>query len=79
MPDSKLAHQLGRTFEAVKVRRRNHQIENPNPKLIFWTPAEEALRARGFQVASMLCDVCVPQQVDAVVQQTLTAFGTVDH
>jgi gluconate 5-dehydrogenase len=41
-------------------------------------PAEESLRARGFQVASMLCDVCVPDQVDAVVQQTLAAFGTVD-
>src|SRR5437667_875523 len=43
MPDSKLAQQLGRTFEAVKVRRRQHEIENPNPKLILWTPGEEAL------------------------------------
>jgi gluconate 5-dehydrogenase len=42
------------------------------------TPAEHALRSRGFNVAGMLCDVAVPAEVEAVVERTCVEYGAVD-
>lgn len=41
-------------------------------------PTVAELRARGMTVEGALCDVSNPQQVQAVVEQTLAAFGQVD-
>ena len=41
-------------------------------------PAVKEMRARGFQVEGMLCDVSTPEQVQAVVERTIEAFGKVD-
>jgi NAD(P)-dependent dehydrogenase (short-subunit alcohol dehydrogenase family) len=41
-------------------------------------PTLETFRRRGFQVDGMVCDVSAPEQVQAVVDQTVGAFGTVD-
>ena len=38
----------------------------------------EEFRARGFKVEGMLCDVAKPDQVEAVVQTTVSKFGGVD-
>lgn len=40
--------------------------------------AEDDLRRRGGNVVSIECDVCDPEQVRAMVDKTLKAFGTVD-
>ena len=42
------------------------------------TPTIEAFRGRGFRVEGMVCDVSVPEQVQAVVDRTVAAFGQVD-
>jgi NAD(P)-dependent dehydrogenase (short-subunit alcohol dehydrogenase family) len=42
------------------------------------TPALSELRGRGFRVEGALCDVARPEEVQAVVDKTLAAFGTVD-
>ena len=42
------------------------------------TPAIDGLRARGFAVEGMLCDVAKPADVQAVVAKTVSAFGKVD-
>ena len=42
------------------------------------TPTLEAFRARGFTVDGMVCDVTVPEQVQAVVDRTIAVFGRVD-
>jgi NAD(P)-dependent dehydrogenase (short-subunit alcohol dehydrogenase family) len=42
------------------------------------TPAVTDLRARGFTVEGAICDVSKPDQVQAVVDKTLAAFGRVD-
>jgi gluconate 5-dehydrogenase len=42
------------------------------------TPTVNEMRGRGFDVESGLCDVGNPQQVQAVVDQTVAAFGRVD-
>ena len=42
------------------------------------TPTLEAMRARGFRAEGMVCDVAVPEQVQAVVDATIKAFGKVD-
>ena len=42
------------------------------------TPTVKEMRERGFQVAGVLCDVSNPEQVQAVVESTIEAFGQVD-
>jgi NAD(P)-dependent dehydrogenase (short-subunit alcohol dehydrogenase family) len=42
------------------------------------TPAVADLRARGFRVEGALCDVAKAEQVQAVVDQAMAAFGQVD-
>jgi len=42
------------------------------------TPAVEALRARGFTVDGMRCDVSKASDVQAVVDQTVSRFGKID-
>ncbi len=42
------------------------------------TPAVEELRGRGFKVEGMICDVANEEQVRAVVDATVGAYGTVD-
>ena len=42
------------------------------------TPSVEAMRARGFTVEGMLCDVSKPTDVQAVVDKTIASFGRVD-
>ncbi len=42
------------------------------------TPSVDALRARGFRVEGMRCDVATPADVQAVVDATIRAFGAVD-
>ena len=42
------------------------------------TPTLESFRARGFTVEGMVCDVTVPDQVEAVVDRTIAAFGRID-
>jgi NAD(P)-dependent dehydrogenase (short-subunit alcohol dehydrogenase family) len=41
-------------------------------------PTLEAMRARGVRVEGMICDVAVPDQVQAVVDATVKAYGQVD-
>lgn len=41
-------------------------------------PAVEEMRGRGFRVEGALCDVVNQEQVQAVVDQTISAFGKVD-
>ena len=42
------------------------------------TPTVDAMRARGFRVDGMLCDVAKPDDVQKVVDATVKAFGKVD-
>jgi NAD(P)-dependent dehydrogenase (short-subunit alcohol dehydrogenase family) len=42
------------------------------------TPTVTEMRARGFQVEGALCDVVQPEQVQAVIDRTLTTYGQVD-
>lgn len=42
------------------------------------TPSLKELRARGFRVEGVLCDVTNPEQVQAVVDRCVEAFGRVD-
>jgi gluconate 5-dehydrogenase len=42
------------------------------------TPTLDSFRSRGFKVEGMICDVSDAQQVQAVVNQTLAAFGAID-
>jgi len=42
------------------------------------TPASDALRARGFPVEGVVCDVSKPDQVQSVVDRTVAAYGQVD-
>ena len=42
------------------------------------TPSVEAMRARGFTVDGVLCDVSKPADVQAVVDKTIASFGRVD-
>jgi len=42
------------------------------------TPTVAAMRARGFTVEGMRCDVSRPADVQAVVDRTIAAFGKVD-
>ena len=42
------------------------------------TPAVNELRARGVKAEGMLCDVARADQVQAVVDKTMAAFGRVD-
>lgn len=41
-------------------------------------PALETFRGRGFRVEGRVCDVAMPDQVQAVVDATLAAYGRVD-
>jgi len=41
-------------------------------------PAVEAMKQRGFRCEGALCDVSKPSQVEAVVKQTLAAYGRID-
>jgi NAD(P)-dependent dehydrogenase (short-subunit alcohol dehydrogenase family) len=41
-------------------------------------PTTEEMRARGFRVEAAVCDVSKPADVQAVVAQTLAAYGKVD-
>jgi NAD(P)-dependent dehydrogenase (short-subunit alcohol dehydrogenase family) len=41
-------------------------------------PTLEEMRGRGFRVEGMLCDVVDPEQVQAVVNKTVEAFGKID-
>jgi gluconate 5-dehydrogenase len=41
-------------------------------------PTVDELRGRGFRVEGALCDVSKPRDVQAVVDKTLAAFGTID-
>jgi NAD(P)-dependent dehydrogenase (short-subunit alcohol dehydrogenase family) len=42
------------------------------------TPTLEAFGKRGFRAEGMICDVAVPQQVQAVVDKTVAVYGQVD-
>ena len=42
------------------------------------TPTVADFRSRGFKVEGMACDVSKPDQVQAVIDRTVAAFGTVD-
>ena len=42
------------------------------------TPAVNELRARGVKVEGMLCDVARPDQVQAVVDKTMSVYGRLD-
>jgi gluconate 5-dehydrogenase len=42
------------------------------------TPTVEEFRGRGFKVEGMLCDVANAEQVQAVVDKTVEAFGKID-
>ena len=42
------------------------------------TPALDRFRSRGFTVEGMTCDVSAPDQVQAVVDKTIAAFGKID-
>src|SRR5262247_3314502 len=42
------------------------------------TPTVAELRTRGFAVEGMACDVARPEQVEAVVERTMAAYGRVD-
>jgi NAD(P)-dependent dehydrogenase (short-subunit alcohol dehydrogenase family) len=42
------------------------------------TPALDTFRSRGFTVEGMVCDVTVPEQVQAVVDKTLAVYGQID-
>lgn len=42
------------------------------------TPTLESFRSRGFTVAGMVGDVSAPDQVQAVVEQTIATYGTID-
>ena len=42
------------------------------------TPTVDAMRARGFHVEGMLCDVSKADDVQAVVDETIATFGTID-
>ena len=42
------------------------------------TPTVEELRARGFHCEGMLCDVCNPDEVQAVVDKTIATYGQID-
>ncbi len=42
------------------------------------TPTVDAMRARGFRVEGMLCDVARPDDVQKVVDATVKAFGKID-
>jgi len=42
------------------------------------TPAVAAMRARGFTVDGMLCDVAKPSDVQAVVERTIAIYGKMD-
>src|SRR4029453_14358721 len=42
------------------------------------TPTVNEMRGHGYRVESAICDVGNPQQVQAVVDQTVAAFGRVD-
>ena len=42
------------------------------------TPTLEAFSKRGFRAEGMICDVAVPQQVQAVVDKTVAVYGKVD-
>ena len=42
------------------------------------TPTLDAFRGRGVKVAGLVCDVAVPDQVQAVVDKTVATFGKVD-
>ena len=42
------------------------------------TPTVDAMKQRGFRCAGAVCDVSVPDQIDAVVQQTIDTYGRID-
>ena len=42
------------------------------------TPTLEAFRGKGVRVEGMVCDVSVPEQVQAVVDKTVATYGKVD-
>ena len=42
------------------------------------TPTLDTFRARGFKAEGMVCDVTVPEQVQAVVDKTLGVYGQID-
>jgi gluconate 5-dehydrogenase len=42
------------------------------------TPTLEEMRAQGFRVEGLLCDVSNPHHVEAVVTATMAAFGKID-
>src|SRR5687768_8490110 len=42
------------------------------------TPTLEGMRARGVRVEGLVCDVAVPEQVQAVVDATMAAYGRLD-
>jgi NAD(P)-dependent dehydrogenase (short-subunit alcohol dehydrogenase family) len=41
-------------------------------------PTLDAFRARGFKVEGLVCDVTAPEQVQAVVDRTIAAYGQID-
>ena len=41
-------------------------------------PTLDRFQSRGFRVEGMTCDVSVPQQVQAVIEQSMAKFGSID-
>lgn len=64
-----MAEGLGEAGASLMIVARREQ---------WLTPALEELRAKGLRVEGMVCDVAVPEQIDAAVQRTIGTFGSID-
>jgi len=66
---AEFAEGLGEAGAALMICARREQ---------WLAPALAELRGRGFRAEGRICDVADPQQVEAVVQATVAAFGRID-
>jgi NAD(P)-dependent dehydrogenase (short-subunit alcohol dehydrogenase family) len=64
-----MAEGLGQAGAALMIVARREQWLNPTL---------EELRAMGLRAEGMVCDVSIPEQVEATVQKTIETFGKVD-
>jgi NAD(P)-dependent dehydrogenase (short-subunit alcohol dehydrogenase family) len=64
-----MAEGLAEAGAALMLCARRHE---------WLTPTVDEMRARGFRVEGMLCDVSRPEDVQSVVDRTIAVFGQVD-